>query len=154
MRATDGLSIVEITAKADRDAAYAVRYQVFCVEQQVDKSIEFDGLDDECRHYLARLEGVPVGAARVRSLDGGDVKIERVAVLKDRRGLGIGWTLMRRVIADLEAAPDGKAAPRIVLNAQCHAESFYAALGFVTRGDVFDEAGIPHVHMVRDGGSR
>lgn len=154
MESPDGLEIVEIEDKTDRDAAYAVRHQVFCVEQRVDKSVEFDGLDEQCRHYLARLEGVPVGAARVRSLDGGDMKIERVAVLKDRRGLGIGWALMRRAIADLEAAPDAKAAPRIVLNAQCHAESFYAALGFVTRGDVFDEAGIPHVHMVREGASR
>ena len=36
-----------------------------------------------------------------------------------------------------------------VLHAQLSAAPFYVRAGFTTRGPVFDEAGIPHVEMVR-----
>ena len=36
-----------------------------------------------------------------------------------------------------------------MLHAQAHSETFYRALGFSTEGAPFDEAGIPHVRMVR-----
>ena len=145
MAETERLDIAEITGSEDMDAAFAIRHEVFCVEQQVDEDEEFDGLDGDCRHYLARLGGAPVGAARTRSLNADEAKIERVAVLKDKRGYGVGRALMARTIADVERA----GARQIVVNAQTHAETFYASLGFVAEGGVFDEAGIPHVRMVR-----
>jgi predicted GNAT family N-acyltransferase len=36
-----------------------------------------------------------------------------------------------------------------LLHAQCSAAPFYARAGFVERGPVFEEAGIPHIEMVR-----
>jgi predicted GNAT family N-acyltransferase len=36
-----------------------------------------------------------------------------------------------------------------LLHAQMSAAPFYLRAGFATRGPVFDEAGIPHVEMVR-----
>lgn len=145
MAQDSSLRIDEIAGEADMDAAFAIRNEVFCIEQKVDRDEEFDGRDDQCRHYLARLDGRPVGAARIRVIDDAETKIERVAVLADLRGQGIGRVLMERTIADVA----GSGTRRIVLNAQCHAETFYAALGFVTEGGVFDEAGIPHVRMVQ-----
>lgn len=145
MTDADMLDIAEIANGADMEAALAVRREVFCVEQGVGREEEFDGLDESCRHYLARLGGEPVGAARTRPLNEDETKIERVAVLKESRRNGIGRALMDRAIADIERT----AVKRIVLNAQCHAEQFYAALGFAAEGGVFDEAGIPHVRMVR-----
>ena len=110
------LTIAVIDDKADVNAALDIRREVFCVEQGVDESEEIDGLDPECRHYLARLAGEAVGTARTRFLaNEGGVKIERVAVL----------------------------------NAQLQVENFYARLGFVAKGDVFQEAGIDHVRMVK-----
>lgn len=145
MAKAERLRITEITGSDEMDAAFAIRHEVFCEEQQVDEDEEFDGLDDQCRHYLARLDGTPVGAARTRALDADEAKIERVAVLKKMRGHGIGQALMARTIAEVERS----GVDRIVVNAQTHAETFYASLGFVTEGGVFDEAGIPHVRMVR-----
>ena len=145
MAEAERLRIIEITGSEEMDAAFAIRHEVFCVEQQVDEDEEFDGLDDACRHYLARLDGQPVGAARIRSLNADEAKIERVAVLEDKRGYGVGQALMARTIADVEQSK----VKRIVVNAQTHAETFYASLGFVAEGGVFDEAGIPHVRMVR-----
>ncbi|MEM1271210.1 MAG: GNAT family N-acetyltransferase, partial [Bacteroidota bacterium] len=35
------------------------------------------------------------------------------------------------------------------LHAQAHLEALYTSLGFTRTGNLFDEAGIPHVTMVR-----
>ena len=141
------VDIVEIADAEDMERAFAIRRAVFCDEQGVGREEEFDGRDGDCRHYLASAGGETVGAARLRDAGEGEVKIERVAVLKPHRGNGFGTALMRRTIAD--AASSG--AETIAIHAQCHAEAFYEDLGFVTEGDVFEEAGIPHVRMVYGG---
>ena len=137
------LVISEITSEADREAGFAIRREVFCVEQGVSLDEEFDGLDVDCRLYLARLDGDAIATARLRHA-GNEVKIERVAVIMPQRGNGYGKAMMVRLMED--AAAGG--ATTIAIHAQCHVENFYRALGFVTEGGVFEEAGIPHVRMV------
>jgi predicted GNAT family N-acyltransferase len=137
------VEIIEITEAADKKEAYAIRHSVFCAEQRVDPALEFDGLDDNCRQYLARCDNIALGTARIRNAGDGVVKIERVAVLTADRGKGIGKALMIRTIEDARAA----GAATIAIHAQCHAEEFYQALGFRRVGGVFDEADIPHVRM-------
>lgn len=137
------VEIIEITEEADQQKAFAIRHAVFCDEQQVEPALEFDGLDDHCRHYLAKNGTVAMGTARIRDTGDGLIKIERVAVLAPDRGQGIGRALMVRTIEDARAA----GAATIAIHAQCHAEEFYQALGFRRIGHVFDEAGIPHVRM-------
>ena len=134
-----------ITANRERDMkdAFAIRVNVFCREQGVSEDIEIDGLDDQCRHYLARRGGAALGTARVRPYGARAAKIERVAVLAIERENGVGRALMECMIADLGA--DGVAT--VVLNAQTAVEAFYARLGFISEGDIFMEAGIPHVRM-------
>ena len=139
--------IVETETAADREAAFAIRREVFCHEQGVSAAEEFDGLDAECRTYLVRLSGEAIGTARARPVGAGAVKIERMAVLKPHRGRGHGRRLMRRMIGDL--LDDGVGT--IALHAQCHAAAFYRHLGFVAEGEAFIEAGIPHVRMVLGG---
>ncbi len=135
-------TIAVIDQPGDMEAALAIRRDVFCREQGVDETEEIDGLDPICRHYLARLDGDAVGTARTRQLDNGDVKIERVAVIKPLRGGGIGKALMGRALADIDSG-------RAVLNSQLAVESFYAELGFAAEGEVFQEAGIDHIRMVK-----
>ncbi len=136
------LTIAVVDGEDDMNAAFAIRREVFCGEQGVDEAEEIDGLDALCRHYLARLDGDAVGTARTQTLADGDIKIERVAVLKPLRGRGIGKALMTRALADIGAG-------RVVLNAQLQVESFYARLGFIAEGETFSEAGIDHVRMVK-----
>lgn len=140
------IQIEEITKTANREAAYTIRRVVFCEEQMVDPNLEFDGLDEHCRQYLATYDGEPVGTARIRDTGAGVVKIERVAVLPRARGNGIGKSLMERTMVD---ARTGGAAT-IAIHAQCHAENFYKRLGFRRIGGIFDEANIPHVRMELD----
>ena len=136
------LTIADIDGEDDLNAAFAIRREVFCGEQGVAEAEEIDGLDPDCRHYLAWLAGNAVGTARTRPLAGGGAKIERVAVRKRLRGSGIGKALMIRALADITAGP-------AVLNAQLAVEGFYAKLGFVSEGEIFQEAGIDHVRMVK-----
>ena len=140
---TSGFRIGEATDPADMAACFAIRREVFCVEQGVSEELEIDGRDPECRHYLLRAGGRTIGTARIRPMEPGVAKIERVAILAAHRGRGLGFALMRHVLREL-----GR--DRAVLHAQAHSESFYRALGFTTEGEPFEEAGIQHVRMTRD----
>lgn len=124
-------------------AARRIREIVFCDEQQVPANLEWDAHDATCEHVLAEVEGIPAGAARIRRYKPGVFKVERVAVLKEARGKGIGLYLMAEIMRRL--ADQNVSA--VVLNAQTQVEGFYHRLGFVSEGDAFVEAGIPHVHM-------
>ena len=119
--------------------ASEIRRVVFIEEQRVPLEEEWDGRDPACRHFLALLEGRPVGTARLLP----DAHIGRVAVLAEARGLGIGVALMH---AAIEAARrQGHHA--VELAAQTHALAFYERLGFEAFGDVFMDAGITHRNM-------
>ena len=84
------IQIVEIFSDEDMEAAFHIRRVVFCDEQKVDAQEEFDGLDGDCRQYLARRGGHIVGTARLRKDSAEKTKIERVAVLQEERGHGVG----------------------------------------------------------------
>lgn len=137
------VQITEAVEAADLEACYAIRIEVFCGEQQVSRELEFDGRDAECRHYLARMENVAVGTARVRPLGDGIVKFERIAVYAQYRGRQVGRALMERALA--EAQDSGAVAG--VLHAQSTAAAFYLKLGFTQEGGTFIEADMPHVRM-------
>ena len=122
-----------------------IRIRVFCHEQGVSRDIELDGLDGVCRHYVAFIEADAVGTARARPIDDKTIKFERVAVLKEFRGRDFGKSLMELAISDATENGYRKA----ILNAQTHAEPFYQSLGFSQQGERFEEAGIPHIQMIR-----
>ncbi|MEB3360153.1 MAG: GNAT family N-acetyltransferase [Synechococcales bacterium] len=137
------LSIHIVTYAEALEVIQAIRSAVFQVEQGVDPALEFDGQDEAATHLVAYWAGTPIGTARIRFLGDRLAKIERVAVLADYRGCGIGRQIMEVAIAHLH----NKGIPDIKINAQIQAQAFYERLGFRQRGDQFDEAGIPHVEM-------
>jgi predicted GNAT family N-acyltransferase len=120
----------------------ALRRAVFVDEQGVDPALDADGLDEGCVQFLAWAGGVPIGTARLREVDG-NAKAERVAVLEDFRGHGVGLALMNVV----EAGARARKLRTVLVHAQRAAVSFYEHLGYVASGDEFDEAGIPHLAM-------
>lgn len=136
---------IEICEGAAPAAAVAVRMRVFVEEQGVSEAEEIDGLDPECVHFVAWQDDSAVGCARLRPLGRGRAKIERVAVLRERRTGGLGRQLMRAV----EAEAARRALPDLRLHAQTAVLGFYAKLGWRAVGDEFDEAGIPHFAMER-----
>lgn len=124
----------------DRDALRRLRHEVFVVGQNVPEDLEWDGEDGQCHHALALLDGNVVGTGRMTA----DGKIGRMAVLESARGHGIGGAILKHLMAVATAMK----LTQVHLNAQTHALRFYARHGFQGEGDEFDEAGIPHLHMV------
>ena len=115
----------------------AIRFQVFVDEQGVPAELEQDEHDRTAIHLLATAEdGLPIATARMLP----DGHIGRMAVLPRWRHRGVGSTLLRELIRI--AATQGH--DSVFLHAQCAAERFYARLGFVAEGEVFEDAGIDH----------
>ena len=133
---------IEQVDAAGRAPCDRIRELVFVDEQRVDREEEWDGLDDECVHFLARSDGEAVGTARLRPVDG-SAKVERVAVLATARDAGIG----RRLMEALEHEARRRGLVPLRLNAQMAAIPFYEKLGYQAQGPVFEEAGIPHRRM-------
>ena len=122
--------------------AKQVRYDVFVLEQKVPLEMEWDDMDASCLHAVARdAEGVAVGTGRLLP----DGHIGRMAVRENMRGAGIGARLLEALVDAARQRGDRE----VMLNAQTQAEPFYQRYGFVREGDVFIEAGIPHIHMRR-----
>lgn len=125
----------------------AIRIQVFVDEQQVPVADEWDGLDEAAIHYLVLDENRrPLGGARLlveEKAGSTHLHIGRVAILKPWRGKGLGTALMRFVIEHCKELGSHS----IYLHAQCERQGFYENLGFVAEGDVFMDAGIPHIAM-------
>jgi predicted GNAT family N-acyltransferase len=117
-----------------------IRGQVFIIEQAIDYAIEFEGDDYLCDLFVSYIDGVPVGAARLK-----DNKVGRVATLSSYRYHGVGRALMNFV----EAYAKDKGIKELKLHAQKPVEEFYQKLGYVTKGDIFYEADIPHVLMTK-----
>lgn len=125
-----------------KDGARSVRVAVFVQEQQIPEELEWDGLDPQCLHALALDEaGRAIGTARLTPAG----RIGRMAVLPPWRGCGVGTALLETL---LEAARS-RGIQIVCLHAQTTAVGFYARFGFQAVGEVFLEAGIPHVGMER-----
>lgn len=140
------LQVVRLLGDDPRLAdCFAIRHVVFVVEQAVPEDLEVDGLDGACVHFLALVGGRAVGAARLRVPDPEWGKAERVAVLAELRGAGVG----RRLMEALEAEAAARGLSEVHLSAQEQAISFYIGLGYVGVGEPFEEAGIPHLSMVK-----
>jgi predicted GNAT family N-acyltransferase len=126
--------------ETDEAKLKSIRYDVFCVEQSVPESLEWDDIDVQCRHVVAEDEaGRAIGCGRLLP----DGHIGRVAVRAGWRGKGVGAALLERLIALASERGDA----RVMLNAQTHAMPFYSRYGFAAVGEPFDEAGIPHQAM-------
>jgi len=136
---------LEVGPTSDLGACLALRATVFIEEQDVPEHEERDGRDGEAHHLLARLEGRPVGCARIL-IKGETGKIGRVCVLREARGAGIGAALIEACLAYLRGQ---EGVSRAVLGSQTHALGFYEKLGFVAFGPEYMDAGIPHRDMER-----
>lgn len=137
------VTVKKITTKADREKCFHIRAVVFVDEQKVPLQEEMDGLDDTAVQYLLTVDNHALATARVRYLD--DIaKIERVAVLKGKRGLNMGKQLMEFIMNDIRQNPH---IHLMKLGAQTQVIGFYEKLGFESYGDEFLDAGIPHKWM-------
>lgn len=121
-----------------------IRRKVFIEEQQVDESIEIDGTDDSKYHVVGYLNGIAQATARINPLDDDTIKIQRVAVHQDQRGLGLG----RQLMAEIESFARSNNFNRLILSAQDPVIPFYEQVDYaITNNEGYIEAGIPHHDM-------
>lgn len=135
----------KITDKQSLEEAFRIRELVFVIEQQVDPAEEYDEFEETSTHFLAKLEGKPVGTARWRFTKNG-VKLERFAVLEEARGKGVGQSLVAAVLQDITASPNSEGKTKY-LHAQLTAMPLYAKFGFEKVGEMFEECNIKHFKM-------
>jgi len=89
-------------------------------------------------------DGTVVGTCRLLAQDT-VMKLGRLAVAPAARRSGIALRLLE--LADAEAGAAG--AEAIALSAQVQALPLYERAGYAARGDVFLDAGIEHVRMLK-----
>ncbi len=123
-----------------------VRGIVFIEEQGVDWEGEIDQFETESTHFLGECDGQPVAAGRLRVLDDGRAKLERVAVRSAWRGRGYA----RRMVDHLLAEAEHQGVRKLTLHAQVYLEEFYASFGFQRQGGIFQECKIDHILMTRE----
>jgi predicted GNAT family N-acyltransferase len=137
------IEVRKVSNAEELEHVFAIRRKVFVDEQNCPPELEWE-YEDESVHFLGTVNAEPAGASRWRKTEKG-YKLERFAVLKEYRGLGLGQALVGTVIKDL---PED--ATYIYLHAQLDAMPLYAKFGFKKAGEQFEEAGIQHFKMVLD----
>ena len=147
MDKTESTKIIIVRPETDAEfqACLEIRHMVFVDEQGVPEEDEFDGYDATAHHFLALCGTLPCGTARWRRTDNGKIKLERFAVLKTHRSMGVGKKLVLAVLASIPSTIPA------YLHAQVDVIGFYEKLGFTAEGEIFDECGILHRKMVRGG---
>lgn len=133
------------------DDAGRIRSEVFLEEQKIPAEMEWDDGDRAAVHAVAYNGlGQPIATGRLLQASPGVARIGRMAVHRAVRGSGVG----RQVLEELLSAAAARGDHEVMLHAQRSAQSFYLGLGFVPRGEPFEEAGIPHIEMSRSIGAR
>jgi predicted GNAT family N-acyltransferase len=133
----------------DLEQCLRLRWTVFVEEQGVRPSDELDGHDrSDAVHALASLDGVPCGAGRLIFTAPSVARIQRMAVIDDVRGQGVG----RALLEFLEQEARRRGATKLTLSAQVQAKPFYAKAGYTASGgeqggEHDDGTGILHQEM-------
>lgn len=136
-----------------RDDVYdllRLRSEVFVVEQAC-AYLDPDGKDrdEQARHLLGRdANGNLLAYARLLppGLSFAEASFGRVVTAASARGQGLGHALVIEAIRNMDTLCPHDA---IQIGAQAHLAAYYAKHGFEICSDVYDEDGIPHVHMRR-----
>lgn len=121
-----------------------LRIEIFVKEQGVPEENEFDDFDLQVPHLVIFSDGEAVATGRNIPYGENTVKIGRIAVKKNKRGLGLGEKIVKELLR--KAKEDG--AKTVKVGAQTHAVGFYEKCGFALAGTPeYLEENIPHYDM-------
>lgn len=141
--------IIHVESEEQLEQCLEIRKEVFVVEQNVPIDLEIDEFDrvgPDAHHILIEIDGKYAATGRLTYYKDNSAKMQRIAVRKAYRSQGVG----RILLIALEELARELGLSGSVLDAQCQAEPFYSKLGYETIStEPFDDAGIPHVRMVK-----
>jgi predicted GNAT family N-acyltransferase len=122
-----------------------LRIAIFVNEQGVPEENEFDDYDLQVPHLVIFFNDEPVATGRFIPYGEDTVKIGRIAVKKDKRGLGLG----EKIVLELLRKAKEEGAKTVRVGAQTHAVGFYKKCGFSLLGTPeYLEENIPHFDMI------
>lgn len=128
-------------------AAADIRKTVFIDEQGFQE--EFDARDEagRCRHLVVCDGDQAVATCRCfAGKEEGVWTIGRIAVVRARRGTGLGRVLMQ----EAEAECKRRGAKKAVVSAQVRASGFYRAIGYDSVGEAYLDEDCPHIRMEKE----
>ncbi|MBS7576702.1 MULTISPECIES: GNAT family N-acetyltransferase [unclassified Enterococcus] len=125
-----------------------IRQKFFVKEQGIPPELEIDHLEAYCIHLVYyNDQDIACGVLRLYPDEKKrQIQIQRLAVLKAYRGQQIGKAL----ILFAEHFAQNLDFQIIDLHAQLHAKIFYQKLGYQAYGEIFRDAGIPHIAMRKE----
>ena len=127
------------------DSFRNLRIEIFVKEQGVPEENEFDEYDMQVPHLVIFSDGEPVATGRIIPYGEDTVKIGRIAVKKDKRGLHLG----EKIVLELLRKSKEDGAKTVCVGAQTHAVGFYKKCGFSLVGTPeYMEENIPHYDMI------
>ena len=123
-----------------------LRINSFVVEQKITEE-ELDMQDLTATHVYLLNEDKTLALATCRLFKDKEHgwMFGRVCVDKHSRGLHLGQKMMESVHKYLQE----HGIKQVMCHAQLQAKGFYQKLGYEASGDVFEEAGIKHILMVK-----
>lgn len=128
-------------------AAFALRYEVFVLEQGISLQDEFDSLDTIDRNYFVIYQAsLAVGTIRYQKKDDFTIQPDRLCIKTSFRAQGLGKKLLSLV--EEHAQIDGCCVSE--LSAETSAISFYEKLNYTVHSDEYLEDGIPCVKMIKN----
>jgi len=138
----------ELTPREVHDM-FQLRAAVFVVEQTCAFQ-DVDGADPESWHLLGTKGDHLIAYCRLvpPGVKYPEASIGRVITAREARRTGAGRALMREAIQRAEALWPGQ---RLRIGAQLYLKAFYESFGFVQSSEPYEEDGILHIEMTREG---
>lgn len=139
----------------DLSEALSIRRKVFIEELGISEDQEYDGLDDMAMHAIIYEESqdwhrdnrsdkkTPVATGRI-IYDGTVCSIDKVAVLKDYRGLKYGDFTVKMLLS--KAFTSG--VNEVITKTFADTREFFCTIGFSDYSDEYYENGIRYVDMI------
>lgn len=129
-------------------AILRLRSEVFVVEQQC-IFLDADNIDQLCEHVMVcDSNGELVGCTRLvpPGVTFEEMSVGRVVTHPSVRKKGVGRLVMNESISLLYTLYGKRP---IKIGAQHYLKHFYESFGFRQAGEIYDEDGIDHIHMVK-----
>jgi predicted GNAT family N-acyltransferase len=148
MKRGNSMKIIKATNNNELKRCLNIRNEVFTIEKGISKEIEVDendNLNSGYDFFIATYNDKDVGALRCIKASNDTVKIQRFCVLKQYRKQGVG----KQILEEIEYYYKSREITKLELDAKFSVCSFYEKCGFKKVSDIFIEAGVEHVKMVK-----
>lgn len=142
---------VEIYKVVDTDSlnhCLEIRNKVFTLEKKVPREIEvdqYDCLNKACDHFLVRYQKSNAGTIRCLYVANETIHIQRFCLLKGYRKQGLGHL----TIEYIEKYYRNHGIKQIEMDSKYEVFGFYEKCGYEKVSEIFVEAGVEHVKMVK-----